>query len=70
MTRDEELIAQGWQRQVTYDEPRLSDIAIMYAELGYEVRLEPFDPLTEPGGCSACMRDNPQRFKTIYTRQR
>jgi hypothetical protein len=68
MTRQEALRRQGWERQVTYDEPRLSQIVEMYVESGFEVLLEPFDPLSEPGQCSHCMRESPERFKTIYTR--
>ncbi|MBI9087430.1 MAG: hypothetical protein JEZ11_27825 [Desulfobacterales bacterium] len=67
MTRHEELTARGWHRQVTYDEPRLSDIVEMYREMGMEVHLEPFDAATEPG-CSECMKAAPDKYATIYTR--
>jgi hypothetical protein len=67
MTRHEELTAQGWQRQIAYDEPRLSDIVEMYREMGMAVHLEPFDPTTEPG-CSECMKAAPEKYMTIYTR--
>ena len=66
MTR-EELEKMGWERQTTYDEPRLSELVDMYKELGFEIRLEPFNPDDEPG-CSECMKADPARYKTIYTR--
>ena len=69
ITRQEALSNSGWQRQATYDEPRLSEMADMYREIGFEVRLEPFNPDEEPG-CSSCMAANPERYKTIYTRQK
>ena len=59
---------EGWEKQTTYDEPRLSEMVALYEELGFEVRLEPFDPDGEPQ-CSECMMADPDRFKTIYTRR-
>ena len=44
MTREAELAREGWQKQTTYDEPRLSELVEMYEEIGYQVHLEPFDP--------------------------
>jgi hypothetical protein len=69
MSRKEQLKLQGWERQATYDEPRLSEMADMYAEVGLEVHLEPFHPDEEPG-CTGCMATMPERFKTIYTRRK
>ncbi|MFQ5464071.1 MAG: hypothetical protein ACE5E5_15775, partial [Phycisphaerae bacterium] len=68
MTREEELVRQGWEKRTTYDEPRLSEMAEMYAELGLEVRIEPFDPAVQPD-CAECMRQQPERYKTIYVRK-
>ena len=69
MASEKELIAQGWEKQTTYDEPRLSEIMEMYEETGFEVRLEPFDPFTSPG-CMDCMKASPEKYKTIYTREK
>jgi len=69
MSRERELARQGWKRQTTYDEPRLGEVVQMYAELGFEVRLEPFEPEDETE-CSVCMQQMPERFKTIYTREK
>jgi hypothetical protein len=69
VTREEELTAQGWERQATYDEPRLSEMADTYKDIGFEVHLEPFDADEEPG-CTTCMAMTPDRFKTIYTRKK
>ncbi len=44
MTRQESLAKDGWKRQSTQDEPRLSELAEMYEELGFEVHLEPLHP--------------------------
>jgi hypothetical protein len=68
MTREAELTGQGWTRQTTFDEPRLSEIAEMYREIGFDVHLEPFHPEEEPG-CTECMKAEPERYHTIYTRQ-
>lgn len=69
MMRQEELFRQGWERQATYDEPRLSEMADLYKDIGLEVHLEPFHPDEEPG-CTSCMAIMPERYKTIYTRKK
>ncbi|UCH22207.1 MAG: hypothetical protein JSU83_02880 [Deltaproteobacteria bacterium] len=69
MTRKEELTGKGWQKQSTNDEPRLSELADMYQEIGYQVHLEPFHPEEEPG-CTECMKLQADRYKTIYIRKK
>jgi hypothetical protein len=69
ITRQAELARLGWKRQATYDEPRLSEMADIYREIGLEVHLEPFHPDQEPG-CTDCMASMPERYKTIYTRKK
>lgn len=67
MTHDEPG-DERWTRQATYDEPRLSEMVEMYEQLGFEVRVEPYRP-AEPTECSECMKLDPGRFKTIFTRK-
>lgn len=67
MTRDE-LLAEGWTEQATYDEPRLSEMVQTYRELGFEVRVEPFQA-DGAQGCKECMMGDPERFRTVYTRR-
>jgi hypothetical protein len=69
MTPEETLIRQGWKRQATYDDPRLSEMVAAYAAIGLEVHLEPFQAENQPG-CTSCLQDKPDSFKTIYTRRR
>ena len=69
MTREEELTRQGWEKKSTYDEPRLSEMAETYREIGLEVHLEPFNPDDEPA-CASCMAAMPEKYKTIYTRKK
>ncbi len=69
MTREEELARQGWEKQTTHDEPRLSDIVEMYEEMNFEVHLEPFNP-DEESGCIECMKATPDKYKTIFTREK
>ena len=63
------LIQAGWEKQATYDDPRLSEMVEAYKEIGLEVHLEPFDPLNAEG-CTGCMQETPEKFKTIYTRKK
>ncbi|MCP5053420.1 MAG: hypothetical protein GY940_40015 [bacterium] len=67
MTPEKKLINQGWAKQATYDNPRLSEMVEMYQEIGLEVHLEPFNAENE-AGCSGCLQLMPDLFKTIYTR--
>jgi hypothetical protein len=69
VTREEELTRQGWKKQATYDEPRLSEMVATYRQIGLEVHLEAFDPDAEPG-CAVCMAAMPEKYKTIYTRKK
>ncbi len=69
MNRAEQLTLEGWKKQSTLDEPRLSEMAEMYKEIGFEVHLEPFNP-DEELGCSECMKISAERYKTIYTREK
>jgi signal recognition particle subunit SEC65 len=68
MTREEELKNQGWEKRFTIDEPRLSEMAEQYRELGFEVLVEPVDPSSEE--CTTCITAAVDRYKTIYTRKR
>ena len=68
MSREDELKKQGWEKRFTMDEPRLSEMADQYRELGFEVLLEPVDLSSEE--CITCMTSSPDRYRTIYTRRK
>ncbi len=63
-----ELEKEGWTRQFTVDEPRLSEAIEMYKLLGFEVHLEPMVPDENSEECAACLEAMCDRYKTIYTR--
>jgi hypothetical protein len=67
MDFEKKLNKDGWQKQATYDNPRLSEMVEIYEEIGLEVHLEPFNAENETG-CTGCMQFMPDLFKTIYTR--
>ena len=58
MTRQAQLARQGWQRQATYDEPRLSEMFDIYRDIGLEVHMEPIH-VDDQTGCNGCMAENP-----------
>jgi hypothetical protein len=66
----EELLAQGWTRMFTMDEPRLSEAVEMYEQLGLEVRLEPVTTDSDSEECQVCFEEEPGRYKLIWTRPR
>jgi hypothetical protein len=74
--REEMLIGAGWTRQFVASEPRLSEMAAMYREIGFEVLLEPLpakDDLNvascEASGCTACFDGGPEKYRIIFTRK-
>ena len=60
----------GWEQRTTIDEPRLSELVELYEELGFEVVLRAIDRETLGEGCNECYLNQPERFRTIYTRPR
>ena len=68
MSREDDLRKQGWEKRFTVDEPRLSEMAEQYKELGFEVLLEPVDTSSEE--CMTCITAARDRYKTIYTRRK
>lgn len=74
-TRDDELKKRGWQKRFVASEPRLSEMAAMYEETGFEVHLEPLASVEAPdkdregcGECMICFKGFEDRYKVIYTR--
>jgi len=77
MKREEELIADGWERRFIACEPRLSEMVATFKEIGFEVLLEPLpskDEMDQAGceesGCTACFDVDPERYRIIFTRQK
>ncbi|MCX8118462.1 MAG: hypothetical protein N3G78_11080 [Desulfobacterota bacterium] len=68
MIREEELAKEGWEKRFTMEEPRISEMAAQYEELGFEVLVEPLDLASE--GCTSCFTGDLSRYKTLYTRVR
>jgi hypothetical protein len=78
----EELENQGWVRQFVASEPRLSEAAALYTELGFEVHLEPLpkgqecatcsgtEGHEESGDCRVCFEGFEDQYKIIFTRRR
>lgn len=59
----------GWDARYIGSEPRLSEVADMYRELGFMVRIEPF----YAGGCDTCCQpcfENPLTpVKVVYVKE-
>ena len=65
--REKELEEEGWVKQTTIGEPRLSEIAELYKSLGYEVRLESVKLDEE---CRRCYEGEVDEVKTVYVRKK
>jgi len=73
--REEELARQGWEKRFVAEEPRLSEMTELYESIGFEVLLERLPSKEElaacaESGCTACLDMDPERYRTIYTRER
>lgn len=74
--REAELREQGWQRRFIAAEPRLSEMAALYEQTGFEVHLEPLSAVETPKkngseGCEECMicfQGYADRYQVLYTR--
>jgi hypothetical protein len=73
--REAELMQQGWQRRFCAAEPRLSEMAALYEQTGFEVHLEPLAAVEAPDkdrdeceGCMICYKGVEDRYQVIYTR--
>lgn len=69
-SREEELKREGWIRQFTTDEPRLSEAVELYRLLGYEIHLEPATFNEENELCKTCIQADCQKYRTIYIRKK
>ncbi len=67
-SEEERLNREGWVRNFSAKEPRLSEFSELYESLGFEVRLEPLRPDEIEGDCKVCFEDELEDYRTIYTR--
>lgn len=69
--RRRKWIDRGWEKQGSFDEPRLSDVVETYREMGFEVLLDAYDPSldAEGGGCNGCISASAERFRTVFIRK-
>lgn len=68
LLKEETLKEEGWVKQNTIGEPRLSELVELYESMGFEVHLEPLNCQDEE--CTACFAHEGENVKTIYTRQK
>lgn len=69
-SRDKLLRADGWIKQFTCGEPRLSEAVTLFKEIGKEILLEKMSPEDQLMGaeCDACFISCSDDLKTIWTR--
>ena len=78
--RRKELEKDGWKEQFIACEPRLSEAAAMYREIGFEVHLEPMpkepqcdncaggENAEEKTECRICYEGREDQYRIIFTR--
>lgn len=57
--KEGDLLAQGWTKQTTIGEPRLSEIAENYRQLGYEVTIVGHPTEATGDSCNTCFSGGP-----------
>ena len=67
-SREQLLTEEGWEKQFTASEPRLSEARELYESLGFEVKLEPADTSCHDTECRVCL--DAEKDMTIYTRKK
>jgi len=68
--REKKLEKEGWVKQTTIGEPRLSEIVAVYKSLGYEVRLESVKLGELDEECRRCYEGEVDEVKTVYVRKK
>tara|TARA_Y100000310_G_scaffold116519_1_gene115228 strand:+ start:4105 stop:4437 length:333 start_codon:yes stop_codon:yes gene_type:complete len=68
--RDEQLKEEGWVKQFSCGEPRLTESKELFESMGKEVHLEQMTKEDQPLGseCDACFIACDDTLKTIWTR--
>ncbi|MAD51024.1 MAG: hypothetical protein QF847_00040 [Candidatus Marinimicrobia bacterium] len=71
-SRDEQLITDGWSKQFTCGEPRLSEACELFSQMNREIHLEDMVKEDQPLGtkCDSCFVACGDEMKTIWTRQK
>ena len=71
MGRRKDLEAEGWELQSVLSEPRLSEAVELYEQIGYEVKVLPFDPKEEGcTECTECFKECIGSVFAVYTRRK
>ena len=71
VTAEDALAKDGWVRQTTIGEPRLSEIVQNYRAMGFEVHVEEFK--SQGDGCNTCFDAGQElgfSYGTVYVRKR
>ena len=67
-SKEKELFEQGWTKQFTTFADRLQEYVELYAELGWQVQIEPWaQTLLNDPSCRDCMLSSSMR--TIFVRK-
>ncbi len=70
--READLLAEGWIKQTTIGEPRLTEIAENYRQLGFEVHVVEHREEATGGGCNTCFtagEEMGQVYGDVYIRK-
>ncbi len=66
---DPDMLAAGWERRNLTDPERAQEMAEVYQQGGFEVRLVPLSPLDFGPACSTCAETVCKDYLVIYTRK-
>jgi hypothetical protein len=69
LATDAALLADGWERRFVAEGSRATEMAELYRELGFEVRVEAVTAADLGEGCADCLLVAALRFQVLYVRK-
>lgn len=67
---DPTLAAEGWQRRFMADPRQVKEATRLYAELGFEIRIEEIQASELSELCGSCRLATCRAYVTLYTRKK
>lgn len=67
-TGNPDLEREGWQVRFVGSEPRLSEVAELYRDLGFAVRVEDYTPPPDCGECRTCLESAAGGLKVVWVK--
>lgn len=72
--KEKKLLEEGWEKRIIACEPKLSEIAELYREIGFDVLIIPLSEVMDEScsddDCTCCYESDKEKYSVIYTRSK